>query len=71
MIICPKCGSNRIFKFRLDSDWASEAGDYEPVNIYDEDKNKDIYTKEEMKYDSFDRPDIEIFHCLNCQHLFE
>ena len=29
------------------------------------------YTKEELNYDSFDRPDIEVYHCADCNHLFE
>lgn len=61
---CPNCGSKRIFLFRLDSDWASGAGNYEPVN------DEQYYTKEELNYDSFDRPDIEVFHCLDCDKLF-
>ena len=49
----------------MDSDWASGAGDYNAVN---DDK---YYTKEELNYDSFDRPDIEVYHCADCNHLFE
>ena len=62
---CPYCGSHKLFKFRLDSDWASGAGDYNAVN---DDK---YYTKEELNYDSFDRPDIEVYHCADCNHLFD
>ena len=61
---CPYCGSKKIFKFRLDSDWATGSGDYGPVN---EDQ---YYTKEELQYDSFDRPDIEIYHCGDCGEFF-
>ena len=64
-IVCPKCNSKRIFKFRLDSDWASGAGDYLPVN------SEEYYTTQEIKFDSFDRPDIDIYHCLDCGALFE
>lgn len=63
-IICPKCKSKRIFKFRMDSDWASGSGDYSYVN---EENN---YTEEELEYDSFDRPDVEVFRCLDCGKLF-
>ena len=68
---CPKCGNNKIFHFRLDSDWASGAGDYDAVNVNGEDGGKNIYTKEELEYDSYDRPDIDIFYCRACGHLFE
>lgn len=63
-ILCPKCKSKKIFKFRMDSDWASGSGDYCYVN------EKSNYTQEELKFDSFDRPDIEVFHCLDCNKLF-
>lgn len=62
---CPYCGSKKIFKFRMDSDWASGAGDYNAIN------DSKYYTKEEFEYDSFDRPDVEIFHCGECNHFFE
>lgn len=62
---CPYCGSRKIFKFRLDNDWASGSGDYSTVN---DDK---YYTEEELQYDSFDRPDIEIYHCGCCGHFFD
>lgn len=62
---CPCCGRKKIFKFRLDSDWATGAGDYSPVN---DDK---YYTSEELNFDSFDKPDIDIYHCRDCNTLFE
>ena len=62
---CPCCGSKKIFKFRLDSDWASGAGDYSAVN------ENEHYTEEELNYDSFDRPDVEVYHCGECNHFFE
>lgn len=64
-IKCPICQSKKIFKFRLDSDWASGSGDYSTVN------SNENYTDEELKYDSFDRPDIEVYHCGNCGFVFE
>ena len=65
IIKCEKCGSLRIMKLRIDSDWSTGVGDYDTVN---EDK---YYTEEELKYDSFDRPDIVVYHCLDCDSLFE
>lgn len=62
---CPYCNSKRIFKFRLDSDWAMGAGDYGPAT---EETN---FTKEELDYDSFDRPSIDVYHCLDCGRIFE
>lgn len=64
-IKCPYCGSHKIFQFRLDSDWATGCGDYNSVN---DDK---YYTEEELNYDSFDRPDIEVYQCGDCGHLFD
>lgn len=65
MIICPKCGGTKVFRFRLDSDWAYGSGDYEPVNEREE------YTVEEWNMDSCDRPDIEVFHCRQCHLVWE
>jgi hypothetical protein len=61
---CPYCGGKKIFKFRLDSDWAYGAGDYYAVN------DDQYYTEEEFKYDSFDRPDIAVYHCRECNEIF-
>jgi len=63
--VCPKCGSTKIFKFRLDSDWCAGAGDYTPEN------DKSEYTAEEWTMDALDRPDIDIFHCRNCDFIWE
>ena len=62
---CPYCKSKRIFKFRLNSDWAMGAGNYEPAT---EETN---FTKEELDYDSFDRPSINVYHCLDFGRIFE
>ena len=64
---CPFCDSKRLFRLRLDSDWASGAGDYYPLPSND----KSLYTKEELEYDSFNRPDIDVYHCLDCDRIFE
>lgn len=65
IIICPKCGSKKIFRLRLDSDWAGGAGDYYPINL------DEYYTAEELELDSFNRPDILVYHCRNCWYLWE
>lgn len=65
MTVCPECGSKKVFLFRLDSDLGNGMGDYNPVNDQAE------YTDEEWKMDACDRPDIELFHCLQCDHLWE
>lgn len=64
VVSCPYCGSNKIFLIRIDSDWCRGIGDYSRVNddIY--------YAKEELKYDSYDRPDIGLYHCLDCDKMF-
>lgn len=59
---CSNCRSPKVFHFRLDSDWGYGAGDYTPVNP------DSFYTKEELAYDSMDRPSIELLHCLTCGH---
>jgi hypothetical protein len=64
-VLCVKCKSLRIFKIRIDSDWSAGAGDYNPVN------GEDNYTAEELKYDAWDRPDIDMYHCLDCDHIWE
>lgn len=65
MIKCPKCQSLKIMRIRLDSDWVYGIGDYEIVN---EDK---YYSEEELKYDTYDRPDIVVKHCLCCNSFFD
>jgi len=65
MKICEKCGSKKLFSLRIDSDWSYGTGDYYPVN---EDK---YYTEEELQYEAIGRPDINIYHCLDCDALFE
>ena len=61
---CPNCGSKKIFSLRIDSDWGYGIGNYEPVN------EKENYTDAEWNYDACDRPDIDLFHCCNCNSLW-
>lgn len=61
---CFNCGSKKVFRLRIDSDWGYGVGTYEPVN------EKDNYTEDEWNYDACDRPDIELFHCLDCDVLW-
>lgn len=61
---CPKCGSTKVFLLRIDSDWGVGIGNYEPVNP------KSEYTDKEWKMDAEDRPDIEVYHCRSCQHMW-
>lgn len=68
VIKCPCCNSARVFELRIDSDWGGGIGNYFPVNDKDEDNE---YTKEDLELDSFDRPDIDLYHCLNCDHMWE
>lgn len=63
--ICPYCSGKRIMCLRIDSDWGSGVGDYYPVN------DEDIYTEEDLELDSYSRPDIELLHCLECEHMWE
>lgn len=65
MTICPTCGSKKVFHFRLDSDWANGLGDYEPVN------DRSEYTDAEWEMDATDRPDIDVFHCLQCDNIWD
>lgn len=61
---CPYCGSKKIFKFRMDFDRTSGV-DYIAVN------DRKYYTNEEFEYNSFDKPNVEIYHCGDCDHFFE
>ena len=65
MCVCPKCGSKKIFRFKLDSDWSYGLGMYEPVN------ERENYTDTEYRYDACDRPDIDLCHCRSCDALWE
>ena len=65
MTKCPQCGSTKVFRYRLDSDWAHGIGDYYPVN------DRAEYTSREWDMNASDAPDIEIYHCLYCDHLWE
>ena len=65
MITCPKCGSTKVFRFRMDSDWAYGIGNYEPVN------GRTEYTDKEWGMGACDRPDIEVFHCRHCDTVWE
>lgn len=61
---CPKCHSSRIFLLRIDCDWGSGVGNYDPVNPESE------YKPEDLELDSFDRPDVETYHCLDCGYMW-
>lgn len=60
-----ECGSVRIMRIRIDSDWAYGTGWYEAVN------DPKYYTKLELNYDGCNRPDIDVYHCLECGIIFE
>lgn len=64
MYICPKCGSTRVFKLRIDSDWGGSA-DYFQVN------DDDAYESDDLVLDVTDRPDVEVYHCLKCQAMWD
>lgn len=57
--------SNKVFRLRIDSDWNSGMGDYYPVNSRSE------YTENEWNMDASDRPDISVYHCRSCDHMWE
>lgn len=64
-VVCPVCRSTRVFRLRIDSDWNSGMGDYYPVNSRSE------YTENEWNMDASDRPDISVYHCRSCDHMWE
>ena len=64
-IECPKCKSKKIFHLRIDSDWGSGIGNYIPVN------SKKEYSHNELELDSYDRPDISVYHCRRCDYLWD
>lgn len=59
-VVCKSCGSSRVLSIRLDSDWAM-GGDVTRVN-------RDSYYESDDPKNGDDRPDIYIYHCLNCGH---
>lgn len=65
MIKCPHCESTAVFRLRIDSDWETGLGEYYPVNPCSE------YTGAQLKLDATDRPDIEVYHCRQCNHIWE
>lgn len=73
MNICPNCGSSRVGKFRLDSDWAAGAGDWTCGNP-DSRWFPDIgacYTEEDIRsFEQNDRPDIDCYICCVCNTCF-
>ncbi len=64
MVRCPKCQSPKVFRLRIDSDWGVGIGEYEPVN------DRSEYTDKELEMDALDRPDIELFHCLEYHEMW-
>lgn len=64
MIVCPNCKSTTVFLLRIDSDWCSGLGDYYPIN------DRTEYTEKEWNMDASDRPDIEVYHCRTCGHIW-
>lgn len=64
MVKC-ECGNLRVMSLRIDSDWGTGVGNYSAIN------DEEHYTVEELDFDSYDKPDIDIFHCLDCNSLFE
>lgn len=63
--VCPNCNSAEIFRLCIDLDWENGLSFYEPVN----DKSK--YTENQWKIDVCYIPDIELFHCLECNHMWQ
>ena len=73
MIICPKCSSKRIGKFRLDSDWG-HGGDWDAANTTPDFKPSDDvgYTPLDVaSFDGNERPDIECYVCCQCATCFD
>ncbi|MBC2386403.1 hypothetical protein [Listeria booriae] len=60
-----ECGSKRIFHLRIDTDWAFGTGEYYPEN---DDK---YYSEEDLEKTADNRPDIYLYHCLDCDKLWE
>lgn len=63
-VMCPICKSKRIFNLRIDNDWSYGTGIYYPAN------DEENYSDEELNYNATDRPDIDLYHCLNCDLLW-
>ena len=63
---CPLCDSPRIVHFRLDSDWASGAGNWSRVN--EESAYEDWQVKQ---IEDNERQDIETYYCYSCCRCFD
>lgn len=50
-VACKNCNGQQVYHFRLDSDWASGAGDFTALN---------------KGLPEVDRPDIECDVCMTC-----
>lgn len=61
-VYCPYCRSMTVYRFRLGSDWGGNP-EYEKVN-------KDV-SYEEYEAVCGERPDMEVYHCRRCGHIFE
>ena len=61
-ICCPYCRSLAVYRFRLGADWG---GNPEYVKA-----NEDVFY-EEYEAVAGERPDLEIYHCRRCDHIFE
>ena len=64
MIVCPNCKSTTVFLLRIDSVWCAGLGDSYPIN------DRTEYTEKEWNMDASDRPDIEVYHCRTCGHIW-
>lgn len=61
-IICPYCRYKAVYRFCLGSDWGGNP-EYEKAN--------DSPDYEGFEIAQGERPDIEIYHCRRCDHIFE
>ena len=67
VITCDNCGSMQLYALRLEAvpETLSKPGSlyYIPINP------SECYNTHNANLDFYNRPDIEVVHCLDCQHL--
>ena len=60
-----ECGSERIGRYRMDSDWAICSGDWRIVNP------QSSYSDMDLKdFDDNERSDVDCYVCLQCYNCF-
>lgn len=65
MVICPKCGSKKVFNIRIYWGYDYAIGDYAPAN------DRSQYTDKEWNMCAISKPEIDVFRCIRCNTIWE